>query len=365
MGILAGMDAPCSIVLKPDPGTPPDRIDRWLARMLAAPAANSPDQRGGSSGPPPRGPLPEGVLPPSRSRLKALILDGRLACDGAELRDPSASLVPGAEYRLEIPPPSPATPGAEDIPLDILHEDGHIVVVDKPAGMVTHPAPGNPDGTLVNALVAHCGDSLAGIGGERRPGIVHRLDKDTSGVMVAAKTAEAHARLTEMFSAHDLDRLYTAVAWGVPKERSATVDAPIGRDGRDRKRMAITGKGRPAVTHVEFTRNLPPIACIAECRLETGRTHQIRVHMASLGHGVVGDPLYGRPPRAGQMPDAALREALAVPRAFPRQALHASLLGFAHPVTGDALEFASPLPADMSGLVAGLEKALRDRGKGR
>ena len=356
------MSDPFSIVLAPEHGTPPDRIDRWLARMLARPETNSPDNAAGASGLPPAT-LPGGMHPPSRSRLKALILDGRLSCDGSVLRDPSAGLVPGAEYRLEIPPPSPATPKAEDIPLDILYEDGHVIIVDKPAGMVTHPAPGNPDGTLVNALVAHCGDSLTGIGGEQRPGIVHRLDKDTSGVMLAAKTQEAHARLTEMFAAHDLDRVYTAVAWGVPRERSATVDAPIGRSGRDRKKMAITGKGRPAVTHIEFTRSLPPLACVAECRLETGRTHQIRVHMASLGHGIIGDRLYGRPPRAGQMPDTAMREALAVPRAFPRQALHASKLGLAHPVTGDRLEFSSPVPADMSGLVEAMEAALRDRGR--
>ena len=349
-------------MLTPEPGTPADRIDRWLAEMLARPGSNSPEDAEGASGLRPDG-LPEGVHPPSRSRLKALILDGRLSRDGTVLRDPSANLVPGAEYRLEIPPPSAAVPEAQDIPLDILHEDGHIIVVDKPAGMVTHPAPGNPDGTLVNALIAHCGEGLTGIGGERRPGIVHRLDKDTSGVLLAAKTAEAHARLTEMFSAHDIDRVYTAVAWGVPRERGVTVDAAVGRSGRDRKKMSITEKGRPAVTHIEFTRSLPPLACIAECRLETGRTHQIRVHMASLGHGIIGDPLYGRAPRAGQMPDTAMREALAVPRAFPRQALHAGLLGLDHPVTGDKLEFSSPVPADMAGLVADMETALRSRGR--
>ena len=359
------MGNPVSIVLKPDPSSPSDRIDRWLAKALAAPATDSPEQGGGASDSAPAPALPPGVAPPSRSRLKALILDGRLTCDGAVLRDPSCATVPGAEYALVIPPPAPAVPEAEDIPLDILHEDDHVIVLDKPAGMVTHPAPGNPDGTLVNALIAHCGDGLTGIGGERRPGIVHRLDKDTSGVMVAAKTEAAHTRLTEMFAAHDLDRSYTAIAWGVPREGSLTVDAPIGRNARDRKRMAVTEKGRHAVTHVEFTRSLPPLACLAECRLETGRTHQIRVHLASLGHGVVGDALYGRPLRAGQMPDAMLREALEIPRGFPRQALHARLLGFAHPVTGKALEFTSPLPADMAGLVRDMEAALVNRGRGR
>ena len=357
------MNDSLSIVLTPDPDTPSDRVDRWLARMLAAPATYSPGQTGEASDLPPAAPLPEGVPAPSRSRLKALILDGQLSCDGVVLRDPSSSLVHGAEYRLVIPPPSPATPGGEDIPLQILHEDDHIIVIDKPAGMVTHPAPGNPDGTLVNALIAHCGDGLTGIGGERRPGIVHRLDKDTSGVMLAAKTAAAHQRLTEAFAAHNLERVYSAIAWGVPKEANVTVDAPIGRNSRDRKKMAVTEKGRDAVTHIEFTRSLPPLACQAECRLETGRTHQIRVHMASLGHGIIGDATYGRPLRSGQMPDTALREALAIPRAFPRQALHASHLGLAHPVTGEALEFTSDLPADMAQLITEMEAALSSRGK--
>lgn len=303
-------------------------------------------------------------MPPlSRSRLKVLILEGNLRCNGAVLNDPSASIIEGADYTIAIPPPAPATPEAEDIPLDILYEDHHIIVLNKPAGLVTHPAPGTPDGTLVNALIAHCGESLTGIGGERRPGIVHRLDKETSGVMMAAKTAEAHQRLTDMFAAHDLDRVYTAIAWGVPREQSLTIDAPIGRSTRDRKKMAITEKGRHAITHIEFTRALPPLASIAECRLETGRTHQIRVHMASIGHGIVGDSSYGRPLRAGQMPDAALREALALPRAFPRQALHASLLGFAHPITGEAMEFTSAIPEDMAGLIRALEDALQARGQ--
>ena len=227
---------------------------------------------------------------------------------------------------------------------------------------MTHPAPGTPDGTLVNALIAHCGDSLTGIGGEKRPGIVHRLDKDTSGVMMAAKTAEAHQVLTEMFAAHDLDRVYTAIVWGLPQQRQMTIDAPIGRSNRDRKKMTITEKGRHAITHLDFTRSLPPLASVAECRLETGRTHQIRVHMAHIGHGIIGDPHYGRPMRSGQMPDNALRAALADLRAFKRQALHAGLLGFAHPITGEEMHFTTPIPQDMQDLLIGLENALKARG---
>lgn len=279
------------------------------------------------------------------------------------MNDPSAKTIPGGVYTITIPPPADATPEAQDIPLDILYEDNHLIVLNKPAGLVTHPAPGTPDGTLVNALIAHCGESLTGIGGERRPGIVHRLDKDTSGVMMAAKTAEAHQRLTEMFAAHDLDRIYTALTWGVPKEKLQTIDAPIGRSNRDRKKMAVSEKGRHAITHLEFIRSLPPLASLAECRLETGRTHQIRVHMTSIGHSIIGDATYGRPMRSGQMPDNALKAALAILRAFPRQALHASLLGFAHPITGEAMEFTTELPTDMASVIVELEAALEARGQ--
>ena len=298
----------------------------------------------------------------SRSRLKSLILDGMLTMDGTAVTDPSYMVSPGQRFTLTIPAPAPATPAAQDIPLNILHEDEHIIVIDKPAGLVVHPAPGTPDGTLVNALIAHCGEQLTGIGGEKRPGIVHRLDKDTSGVMMAAKTEQAHQRLAEMFAAHDLDRVYSAVAWGILRERDQTIDAPIGRSNRDRKKMAVTAKGREAITHLHLIRSLPPLASVVECRLETGRTHQIRVHMASIGHGIIGDPAYGRAMRSGQMPDTAMREALADLRAFPRQALHASHLGFAHPITGEMMEFTTPLPSDMEALIRGLENAIRARG---
>ena len=333
-----------------------DRLDRWLAGHLAESSAMVSDaEETGKS------PLPLGTSL-SRSRLKNMILDGDVTVNEAPQRDPSASVRGGDAICLTIPPPAAATPQAQDIPLEILYEDDHIIVINKPVGLVTHPAPGTPDGTLVNALIAHCGDSLTGIGGEKRPGIVHRLDKDTSGVMMAAKTAEAHQVLTDMFAAHDLDRVYTAIVWGLPQQRQMTIDAPIGRSSRDRKKMTITEKGRHAITHLDFTRSLPPLASVAECRLETGRTHQIRVHMAHIGHGIIGDPHYGRPMRSGQMPDNALRAALADLRAFKRQALHASLLGFAHPITGEEMHFTTPIPKDMQDLLTGLENALKARG---
>lgn len=302
------------------------------------------------------------IPPLSRTRVKALIVDGNLTLNGKVAVDPSKSTRAGDRITLTIPPPQSATPLAENIPLTILYEDAHIIVIDKPAGLVTHPAPGTPDGTMVNALIHHCGDSLTGIGGERRPGIVHRLDKDTSGVMMAAKTAQAHAKLTEMFAAHDLDRTYTALVWGVPTERQQTIDAPIGRSTRDRKKMTISETGRHATTHVTFTRALPPLASIGECQLETGRTHQIRVHLTHIGHSIVGDPHYGRPMRAAQMPDNALKAALADLRQFTRQALHASHLGFKHPVTSETLSFSTPIPKDMQDLIDNLEKAIKERG---
>ena len=341
-----------------------DRLDRWIVSTLTqsddtvsetADAGNSQPLAAEIK------PLPKEITL-SRSRLKNMILDGDVTVNGSELRDPSHTVRPGDAVVLTIPPPVAATPQAQDIPLDILYEDKDIIVINKPAGLVTHPAPGTPDGTLVNALIAHCGDSLTGIGGEKRPGIVHRLDKDTSGVMMAAKTAEAHQVLTDMFAAHDLDRVYTAVVWGLPKLRQQTIDAPIGRSTRDRKKMTITEKGRHAITHLNFTRSLPPLASVAECRLETGRTHQIRVHMAHIGHSIIGDPHYGRPMRSGQMPDNALRAALADLRTFKRQALHASLLGFAHPITGEVMEFTTPIPEDMQNMLDTLEQALKNRG---
>lgn len=296
----------------------------------------------------------------SRSRVKALIAEGRATRDGAPLRDASEAVRPGATYALHIPPAAPALPLPEDIPLSILHEDGDLIVLDKPAGLVVHPAPGNEAGTLVNALLAHAGEDLPGIGGEKRPGIVHRLDKDTSGVMVVAKTERAHRALSEAFATREgLDREYLALVWGLPEPPQGEIDAPIGRHPTDRKRMAVVeGRtGKAATTRYAVRRAFHGSACaLVQCRLLTGRTHQIRVHLAHRGHPIVGDPVYLRrtPGAARLVPDAALREAML---AFPRQALHAATLGFVHPVTGRRLRFESPLPQDFADLLRRLEGA--------
>jgi 23S rRNA pseudouridine1911/1915/1917 synthase len=290
----------------------------------------------------------------SRARLQALIAGGALSLGESVLRDASAKAQPG-EYRLVIPPPAPAEPLAEAIPLEVLFEDQHLIVVVKPAGMAAHPAPGSETGTLVNALLAHCGDSLAGVGGVARPGIVHRLDKDTSGVMVAAKTDAAHAGLSALFAAHDIDRLYIALTRGAPEPRRGTIETRIGRSAHDRKKMAVLRSGgREAVTHyaVEtlFGPQPKPLAARVSCTLETGRTHQIRVHLASKGAPVLGDPLYGSGP-----PSTPVRAAMAE-AGLVRQALHAAVLGFRHPVTGEALRFESPLPADLQALADKLKQ---------
>ena len=321
--------------------TPADRIDRFLAVHLATPSQ-----------------------PLSRSRIKALILAGQLSEDGRTLTDPSASVKPGSHYLLTLPPAINAVPKAENIALDILFEDTHLIVLNKPAGLVVHPAPGSLTGTLVNALIAHCGPSLTGIGGVMRPGIVHRLDKDTSGTMVVAKTDAAHRRLSEIFAAHDLDRRYQALVWGTNIKGGGIISQPIGRASYDRKRQAITTKGRNAVTFWHMLRQFPPFGSHIECRLETGRTHQIRVHLAHIGHGIIGDPLYGRAPRAAQMPDNVARSGLSHMRKFERQALHAAHLGFAHPVTGEALTFETPLPPDMASLLALIETTVFARSRG-
>jgi len=333
---------PDELAIIADDPAPNDRVDRFLATRFMA-----------------RG------EPLSRSRIKALIIEQRLTENGRTLTDPSAPVKPGAHYQLLVPPPIDATPKGENIPLEILFEDQHLIVLNKPAGLVVHPAPGSPSGTLVNALIAHCGNSLTGIGGVMRPGIVHRLDKDTSGTMVVAKTDQAHQGLTMMFAAHDLDRRYQALVWGGGTERDGTIDAPIGRASYDRKRQAITTKGRAAITHWRLIQTLPPFGAHIECRLETGRTHQIRVHMAHIGHGVIGDPLYGRAPRGGQMPDNLSRTGLAQIRAFSRQALHAAHLGFAHPISGEALSFNTPLPDDMAALLTLMQKTIADRASGK
>ncbi len=297
------------------------------------------------------------VPPLSRSRLKTLILAGEVAIGGNTIRDPGHRVNGGDVITLVIPAPEPATPVGEMIPLLIVYEDDSIIVIDKPSGLVVHPATGNWSGTLVNALIAHCGESLSGIGGVRRPGIVHRLDKDTTGLLVVAKTDRAHAALARQFADHGrtgpLRRGYLAFVWGAPERPKGTIDKPIGRHQHARDKMAVRADGREAVTHWEVLERYPgpdrkPIAGLLACRLETGRTHQIRVHLAHIGHPLMGDPVYGAgfKTRASRLaPEAA--EALA---ALGRQALHAYLLAIAHPVTGQPLEFRSELPADLARL---------------
>ena len=286
----------------------------------------------------------------SRSRVKSLIEEGRVSRDGTVLREPAEAARAGATYRLVPPVPVAAQPAAQIIPFTILYEDGDLIVLDKPAGLVVHPAPGNEDGTLVNALLAHCGDTLPGIGGERRPGIVHRLDKDTSGVMVVAKTEQALAVLSAAFAARDLDRAYLALCWGLPAPPAGEIEGTIGRDPRDRKRMAlVTRGGKAALTRYRTLKTWHAAVSLLECRLATGRTHQIRVHLSARGYPIVGDPVYLRriPAAARTVPEPARRALLD----FPRQALHAARLGFAHPRTGAALSFETPLPADMQALI--------------
>jgi 23S rRNA pseudouridine1911/1915/1917 synthase len=290
----------------------------------------------------------------SRSRVKALIEAGHVARDGVTLAEPAEPVRAGARYTLALPALTPATPQPQAIPFPILFEDADLIVLDKPAGLVVHPAPGNQEGTLVNALLAHCGDSLPGIGGERRPGIVHRLDKDTSGVMVVAKTELALIRLSAAFAARDLDRAYLALCWGLPSPAGGEIEGAIGRDPRDRKRMALlTRGGKAALTRYRTLRAWTG-AALLECRLATGRTHQIRVHLAARGHPLVGDPVYlRRVPAQARLLDPAVRAALLD---FPRQALHAASLGFDHPRSGARLAFEAPLPADFQSLIATLDR---------
>ena len=272
---------------------------------------------------------------------------------GVTVRDPSEPVQAGMSYTLTVPEAAPATPQPENIPLTILYEDADLVVIDKPAGLVVHPAPGNYEGTLVNALLAHCGDSLTGIGGERRPGIVHRLDKDTSGVMVAAKTELAHTRLSETFANRDLDRHYLALCWGTMSPPAGDIEGAIGRDPRDRKRMAVrVAGGRPALTHYTTKQIWRLAVSLLDVKLSTGRTHQIRVHLATASHPVVGDPIYLRriPAVSKSLPPEVRAKLLD----FPRQALHAASLAFAHPRTGAPLSFETEPPEDFRSLVVAL-----------
>ncbi len=284
----------------------------------------------------------------SRERLKALIRSGALAADqGVAPRDPATKVRGSESFRLEVPQPEPAHNEAQDIPLMIVFEDQHLLVVDKPAGLVVHPAAGNFDGTLVNALLHHCGASLSGIGGVARPGIVHRIDKDTSGLLVVAKTDVAHEGLAKQFAAHSIERRYLAIVSGVPRTSTGSVDAPLARSAANRKKIAIVAgqRGKRAVTHWKRLELLKD-AALVECRLETGRTHQVRVHMASIGHPLLGDPVYGGTGKTHRELLKSLN--------FHRQALHAAVLGFVHPATKDRLSFERPMPSDMQELFSAL-----------
>ena len=278
----------------------------------------------------------------SRERIKALISTGNVTGPDGLIRDPKKKAPGGALFTLTVPDPEPAHNEAQDIALNVVFEDEHLIVIDKQAGLVVHPAAGNFDGTLVNALLHHCQGSLSGIGGVARPGIVHRIDKDTSGLMVAAKTDRAHVGLARQFKDHSIDRRYQAIVSGRPKLSGGSVDAPLARSPQNRKKIAIQPGGKRAVTHWTLVKPLYE-AALVECRLETGRTHQVRVHMASLGHPLIGDAVYGRTKKEH-------REVLET-LGFRRQALHAARLGFIHPINSHALAFDSEMPADMQELM--------------
>lgn len=292
--------------------------------------------------------LAEAVPLYSRERLKNLVQGGRLSGPAGVIWDPATKMKGGEALTLDVPEARPSDTVAQDIPLTIVHEDDHLLVVDKPAGLVVHPAAGNYDGTMVNALLHHCAGRLSGIGGVARPGIVHRIDKDTSGLLVVAKTDKAHEGLAAQFARHDVDRRYTAVVGGVPVPPAGRIEGALARSTANRQKMAIVkdGRGKHAIIHFRTVTAFDGAAQV-ECRLETGRTHQIRVHMASIGHSLLGDTVYGRTP--GKL--APLLKDLA----FERQALHAATLGFVHPVTQEKLCFESPLPADMVALIGRLD----------
>jgi len=295
----------------------------------------------------------------SRSRLKQL-LDAQAVSLGARtIKDANHRVKPGDNYTLIVPPTAPATPQGQDIPLEVVYEDKDLIVINKPPGLVVHPAAGNPDGTLVNALIAHCGPGVLHIGGEERPGIVHRLDKDTSGLLVAAKTERAMASLAKQFANHTIERAYNAVVWGAPRDTTGLIESQIGRSPFDRKRMTVLrAGGKRAATRYKVIEKFGapgrPFASLIECRLETGRTHQIRVHLTHLGHPLVGDPQYGRNRVAPKPKTPAEAQGFTAAAEFSRQALHAFVLGFQHPSLHKTLRFQAPWPADFAELVEGL-----------
>ncbi len=309
------------------------RLDKWLASALSE---------------------------TSRSRLRMLIEQGAVTIENVPQLDPAYRVKSGQTLTVHFPEPDAALPVAQYIKLDIVFEDDSIVVINKPPGLVVHPAPGNPDKTLVNALLAHCGESLQGIGGVRRPGIVHRIDKDTSGLLVVAKTEKAHAGLAAQFAAHDIDRTYDALVWGIPQPTKGRITGAIGRSTHNRKKMAIvTRGGKAAETLYTTASKFGAVAAHVRCTLTTGRTHQIRVHMTSIGHPLIGDSTYG------SARTKLLREVGPIGsgfiKAFSRQALHAATLGFQHPITGQTVKFECPLPEDMQSLKTTLANETKKR----
>ena len=290
----------------------------------------------------------------SRSRIKALLRDGKIFENGETISDASRRVKPGQIFRLEIPEPEPATPKPQPMRLEIVHEDMDLLVIDKPAGLAVHPGPGQPDSTLVNALLAHCGRDLSGVGGVKRPGIVHRLDKDTSGLIAVAKNDEAHRSLSAQFATRAIERTYAALVWGVPEPPAGRIEGNIGRHPRNRRKMAVLqeDRGKPAATNYRLAQRFGGMAALLECRLETGRTHQIRVHLAHIGYPVMGDPVYSRQTparRSGLSGDAAN-----LVKVLKRQALHAAVIGFEHPRSGERLKFTSDLPYEIRRLITAL-----------
>lgn len=310
-----------------------ERVDRFLAAALA-----------------------ERLPGLSRSRLKSMIEQGCVRLGEATLDEASLRVKSGQTFAIMVAEPEPAKPEGQALDLAIVHEDGDLIVIDKPAGLVVHPAPGNPDRTLVNALIAHCGDSLSGVGGVKRPGIVHRLDKDTSGLIVVAKNDLAHQALSEQFAARSIDRRYLAIVWGLPSPTDGMIEGNIGRDPRNRQRMALLrGGGKPAITRYRVLKALAGgAASLVECKLLTGRTHQIRVHMTAKGHPLLGDPLYGR--ATARRLKALSPKARAAVESFGRQALHAATLEFQHPRSKKWLTFQSAIPKDQKFLLENLEE---------
>lgn len=299
--------------------------------------------------------LAESLPELSRSRAKALITEGLVrAADGGPMTEPSRPVRAGDVFEVGVPPPPDGGVEAQSMPLNVAFEDDDIIVLDKPPGLVVHPGAGNPDRTLVNALLAHCGGRLADSGAPRRPGIVHRLDKDTSGLIVVAKTDAAYAGLVPQFAAHSIERVYSALVWGRPIPGRGRIEVAIGRDRRERKRMTVVRRGgKPAATQYSAVEDVGSLACLLECRPETGRTHQIRVHLWSLGHPIVGDPVYGG---GGRLVRHLPESARAAASAFGRQALHAHLMGLRHPTTGERLRFHAALPNDFKALTDFLKR---------